>query len=218
MECGAGDSLACVLVVPGIVYERLVTVAGKIQWREQWLCEGLHLLSEYLFKPARYTLSKRIRVSCGFPHTKAFASRGRVVGECWYPKKDNPYEIFISPLEANPVRVLDILTHEIVHTIAGPEAKHGKDFAYIAKRVGLTGKMTATVAGPKLEQLLQSMVLRLGDYPHSPLDPISKRRTPRGPNSIKAGCECGYYVRVPMQWADTPLPSCPLCLVPLQAG
>ena len=49
--------------------------------------------------------------------------------------------IFISPSLDDPVEVLDTLVHELAHAVDDCEHKHGKEFAEIAKLVGLEGDM-----------------------------------------------------------------------------
>lgn len=186
-------------------------MSNEIKYREQWLTEGMHQLNQLVFTPAKYKIPKDVRVSCGFPHTNAFGTRRRTLGECWYPRSNTPHELFISPLEGESLRVLDILTHEIVHTVAGKDAKHGKQFAHVATRVGLTGKMTSTIAGPALTKVLTSIVGQLGAYPHVAMDPALKKANPRGPTTAKAACDCGYYVRIPYKFLEFGLPDCPAC-------
>lgn len=184
----------------------------RLKYREQWLAEGLELLKRQVFGPNKYKVSPKIQVSCGFPHSRAFSPKAPVIGECWYPQKSDTHHLFISPVLADPVRVLDVLTHEVVHTIAGSKAKHGSGFKYVATRVGLTGKMTATVAGPQLAKLLEHLSGILGDYPHTPLSKPRKVKTKTGPTTIKAICSCGYCCSVPIRWVEeVGYPLCPTC-------
>jgi hypothetical protein len=186
--------------------------------REQWLLRGMHELNRRVFRPAKYKLSPRIQVSCGFPSQGAFGMAKRRIGECWYPQtaQDQRHNLFVSPTLDDPVQVLDVLTHEMVHTVAGKTAKHGKKFAHIAKHVGLTGKMTATVAGDALRLQLERIVQSLGPYPHKA---ISSSRLLRPAPKIKyvtGECVCGYIARVPEEWVESAgLPACPACDTPL---
>lgn len=140
------------------------------KYREEWLMEGLYLLSKNLFSPKKYKVSKKIQVSCGFPSSRALSTGRRAIGECWYPQNSDTHQLFISPTISDPVLVLATLTHEVVHTIVGSKAAHGPDFKYVALRVGLEGKMTATTAGEELTKLLSSFSQKLGRYPHIPID------------------------------------------------
>lgn len=183
-----------------------------IKYREEWLNEGLLLLKKQVFAPCKYALAADIRVSCGFPSSKAFSQRQPTIGQCWYPQSNGSHELFISPTIADSVFVLGTLTHEIVHTLTAKGVGHTGPFRYIAKRVGLTGKMTATVAGPKLTEALQRFVKSLGPYPHKPITGQVRARKP-ALRLVAGGCNyCGYVVKVPPQWVDeSGLPLCPAC-------
>ena len=89
--------------------------------REQWLDEAVSELSA-IFKERGYEVPP-VRVSCGFAHT----SSRSVIGQCWSTKSSDAAinEIFISPKLADPVEVLDTLTHELVHAVDNCEHKHG---------------------------------------------------------------------------------------------
>lgn len=131
--------------------------------REQWLDEAVSELSA-IFKERGYEVPP-VRVSCGFAHT----SSRSVIGQCWSTKSSDAAinEIFISPKLADPVEVLDTLTHELVHAVDNCEHKHGKEFKAIAQRIGLQGKMREASAGPALKQKLTAIALKLGNYPHA---------------------------------------------------
>lgn len=188
----------------------------SIKYREEWLSEGLILLEKKLFVPCKYRLSKNIQVSCGFPSSRAFAARRQTIGECWYPQGSDTHQLFISPVLHDPVTVLGTLVHEVVHTVAGSKAAHGSQFKYIATRVGLTGKMTATVPSSKLIPLLESIGKELGEYPHKPLDK-QLRTVKRGPSRVSCECmTCGYAATVSLRWVEEAgYPLCPTCTAEL---
>ena len=77
--------------------------------------------------------------------------------------------MYISPTEANPVKVVDILLHEMIHAVVGCEHGHKGPFRTLAKDFGFAGKMTATYAdeGTALETLLKGITNKLGPYPHA---------------------------------------------------
>jgi len=185
----------------------------KHRTREQWLNAAVKLCSSQLFKPYRFIVPKDVKVSCGFPSTGALAERRQRIGECWYPQKGTSHQIFISPVLDVPMKVLDVLVHELVHTVAGKEAKHGKAFRAIATKVGLEGKMTATVASKRLTNLLKPLNARLGPYPHESLSGMSKGRKKETCRQLKASCPgCGYTIRITRKWIDeVGLPICPGC-------
>src|SRR5690349_17119884 len=96
--------------------------------REEWLTQGIILLKNEVFLPKGFKPPKNIQVSCGLPSVAAFGKKQRI-GECWYAVgKDGVNQLFISPVNDDPVTVLDVLSHEIVHTISGPKAGHRGQF------------------------------------------------------------------------------------------
>ncbi len=159
--------------------------------REQWLILAVSKLSEVLFKPAGYSVPT-IRVSTGFTGSR---SGFKAVGVHWKPAAaaDNVGQIFISPLVSDSLEVLAILVHELVHATVGNEHGHGKVFKQCALKVGLTGKMTSTIASESLNQAFKQ--LDLPDYPHSKLNPKLARKK-QSTRMIKMICQdCGYIAR-----------------------
>ena len=88
----------------------------------------------------------------------------------------------------------------------------------MALAVGLTGKMTATIATPELKEKIEKWVKKIGQYPHSSFDVSkSKKQTTR---MIKVMCisdytECGhgnYKARMSRKLIETfGCPVCPNC-------
>jgi hypothetical protein len=152
-----------------------------------------------------------VRVSVGFTSKGARSNR---IGECWYPEatEDGVPQVFLHPKLVDPWQVAATLVHELVHATLGPEAKHGRPFRKLAVALGLTGKMTATVASDELLGRLAPVLDRVGPYPHAGL--ASKNGTSTGPKQttrmLKVQCPVdGYLVRTTRQWLDHGLPTCP---------
>ncbi len=171
--------------------------------REQWL-NAAALLVRPLFDEQGANDYPRFRVSCGWPK----GGRGKTIGQAWHPESsgDGTSEIFISPALDEPVRVLDILIHELIHATVGNDAGHRGPFRKLAKAIGLEGKMTATVAGEELATKLLALTGNLGPYPHAELSKSS--RIKQGTRMLKLMCECGYTVRTTQKWIDVGLPTC----------
>jgi hypothetical protein len=186
-------------------------------YREQWLNDGLALLRKEVFVPNKFIPPKDINVSCGFPSTGALGSKKRRIGECWYPQKGTHHELFISPTLDKGETVLDVLSHEVCHTVAGQGTGHKAPFRRVAVKIGLEGKMTATYAGEDLKKLLASIGKRLGKYPHVAIDKMTTDRKKQGTRLIKASCaECEYTIRITRKWIEeVGLPTCPACGVDL---
>ena len=179
--------------------------------REAWLMDATRRLRP-LFAEHGYTVPDKIRVSCGWPSIKAMGRKSRRIGECWPTQcsKDGTWEIFISPILAKPLDVLDVLVHEIVHAVVGIECGHRGPFRVCATKLGLTGKMTATEAGPELKARLNGVSAGMASYPHAPLDGKAREKK-QSTRMLKLTCpsaECGYVVRTTRKWLDVGVPTC----------
>jgi hypothetical protein len=175
------------------------------QTREEWLnAAGRAFIP--LFKRAGYDLPAAIRYSFGFPSTGRHSAH---IGECWWASAsaDGHNEIIIRVDLDDPVRVLDVLAHELVHACMPEGEKHGKLFKRCALAIGLTGRMKSTVAGPDLEQQLRVMAAQLGPLRHARLD--WSKRVKQSTRMFKGMCnDCGYTIRLTRQWAQRGMPTC----------
>jgi hypothetical protein len=153
---------------------------SKHKTREQWLVAALtHLkrIVEPHLKGEQKVDIKKYRVSVGWP-----SGGGDKIGQCWDPVASDGgvHEMFISPEIAEPLRVLDILLHELVHAVVGIKEGHRGEFKRVARAVGLEGKLTATVVTPDspLHKQLAIISSKLGEYPHQKLKRLRKGRRP----------------------------------------
>lgn len=153
-----------------------------------------------------------VRIGVGFTSKGARSNR---IGECWSPtaSSDGVVEVFMHPKLATPEEVGPVLVHELIHAGVGTEAKHGPHFKRPALALGLTGRMTATVATPELMKRLVPVFKALGPYPHGAFTPGGGSST--GPKQttrmLKVECpSCGYLVRTTQKWLDEAIPECPL--------
>jgi hypothetical protein len=160
--------------------------------REAWLLKAIKILEKEKFKPLGHPLVKT-RVSVGFPDGSK-----RAIGQYWYPEstKDGHGNIFIHPGQGEPVDILAILVHELVHNSCGVRG-HGKQFKKLALAVGLEGKMRSTNAGPELVIYLKKLASRLGKFPHSAIKKGAEGPTPKQTTRmIRMECgKCGFICR-----------------------
>ena len=164
------------------------TVANII-WptREQWLVAAVDE-----FRP-HYTANKleipTVLVSCGWP-SHGGLSKNRVRGECWNAAcaADGSRHIFISPFEGDPLEVLGVLTHELVHSALQDDAKHGKKFKEAMILLGLEGRPKTAMPGPQLRLIIEGVFAKLGDYPHSALTPKEKKDRKNTKKTFKMFC------------------------------
>lgn len=152
---------------------------NEFETREQWLLAAISLLDREFFDGNGYKLPEKRACSCGFPK----GGRGHSIGQCWAPEtsKDGTINMFICPTQDEPIRVLDILLHELIHAQVGTAAGHKGPFKKLMKEFGLVGKATATFAeeGSELWLKLSRLATELGPYPHKAMVPPPKK-TGRG--------------------------------------
>ena len=175
--------------------------------REQWLNAALEKMRPIFAEKANATIPHDARVSVGFPGGGSARKR---IGECWTRKqsRDNVNEIFISPVLSDPIKMLDVLAHEAIHAVDDCASGHGKTFKRVAVAIGLTGKMTATVAGPELLATLREIADSLPPLTHGGIDLSKRKKQPT--RLVKLECDgCGMIVRTTTKWlVETGMPSC----------
>ena len=180
--------------------------------REQWLLQMIERLRT-IFHETGYPLPPHIRVSCGWPTQRALAPSGknRSIGQCFSTacSADAAHEVFISPALDDKQRVVEVLVHEMCHAVNNCQHGHGPIFRKIASAVGLEGKMTATIAGPRLRERLNALMSEMLDYPHRTLD-VHVNEKKQGTRLLKIVCPaCRYTARTTRHWIDRGLPICP---------
>ena len=165
--------------------------------RETWLTEAARELEELLFQPLGKSLPSKWRVTCSWPSSRASAKNASgTIGQCFDPtaSADNTAEMLVSMSQDDPMEVLAILAHEMVHAVEGTQAGHGPAFRKTALRIGLTGKMTATRPGDVFKRDALTIIEKLGAYPHAAVD-LTKRKK-QTTRMVKMECrDCGYIAR-----------------------
>ena len=147
-------------------------------------------------------------MSTGFPKGGG-RGNAKVSGQAWTIEGKTP-NVFISPILDDSQRVLDVLVHELVHVAVGCQCGHRGPFKRLATGLGLTGKMTATVAGEDLLVRLGTIISAIGEYPHEALIPAPNPKK-QSTRMIKVECGgCGYVARVSRKWiGEAGAPLCP---------
>lgn len=161
-----------------------------------------------------------IKFSVSFIEGTRSSKKNKTIGAHYshHFSKGKEQHILIHPSLEDGVRVVDVLIHELIHAQLPIDAGHGKQFREVALAVGLTGKMTATVATPELKEKIEKWVKKVGEYPHSSFDVSkSKKQTTR---MLKVMCvsqytECGggnYKARMSRKLIENfGCPVCPNC-------
>lgn len=177
-------------------------LGAKYKQKEAWLNAALDRFVRKYFKNAGYDVPEQVRLSTGWPSRGAFGKH-RVIGQAWSNKAsaDNTHEIIISIYLDDPVKVLGVLIHEVIHVTIGNDKGHGKAFVDCMKKVGLCGKPTATDESDELKATLAKWVDKLGLYPHAKLDGMNQKK--QSTRLIKLECgECGCKIRTTQKWLD----------------
>jgi hypothetical protein len=147
--------------------------------REEWLHQAIDALRPD-FEKIELPLPEKLHISVGFGYGAKRESL-TILGECWSSRasEDGVNHIFISPEINDAAMVLATLVHELVHAADDCKSGHKGTFAKAAKALGLTGKMTATVAGAELREKLRALAKGIGPYSHATLYPMGAPILPK---------------------------------------
>lgn len=171
-----------------------VKATKKIDTREQWLNRAKDGMIKTVFKQAGYAEKDfpQIRITCA----PIGSRKTKTIGQCYNNSlsADNTFEIVISSEIDTPEETIAILAHEIIHALVGLEAGHGPKFRKVALAIGLTGKMTATVAGEAFKQATQALLVKLGEYPHASMKRGEKKKQTTRMVKLECG-DCGFICR-----------------------
>lgn len=186
-------------------------MATPTSTREAWLLAAVDAMRP-LYAAVDVQLPE-VRVSVGWPGGRG--RRNLAIGECWPTglAADGTAQLFISPVLDDAEEVLGTLAHELIHAWDDCKSGHKGAFAKVAKGIGLTGKMTATVPGPELAVKLKEIAAKLGAYPHAKLSDEVSGRKKQSTRMIKVVCpDSGYTLRTTRKWLDeVGVPYCPCC-------
>lgn len=175
--------------------------------REHWLQQAVAALRPIF--ATKDIVVPNVQVSCGFPKGNV----RKVIGQCWPTSSaaDGTAQVFVTPFLQDPIAVLEILCHELVHAADDCEHQHRGPFVKMIRALGLEGKPTATHAGEALRAQLNTVAEALGDYPHGALSSTAGEGAKKqGTRMLKVVCpEDGYTLRTTAKWIDVGLPSCP---------
>lgn len=173
--------------------------------REEWL-NAFVAAARPIFAERGHPIPDKVRVSVGFT-----GARGgkKVLGACWHEEAstDGTREIFVVPTIDDSSQIAGIVTHELCHTLFGPDEKHGRNFAKAVHDLGLEGKATSAGAGhlPDVEwhEWADPILAALGNLPHAALDPTKSGVKKQKTRLLKGCCEdCGFTVRLTAKWVN----------------
>lgn len=169
----------------------------KFDDREAWLTEAANLILDDVVMPHCSEKERpNFRISVGFPkHSRG----GKAIAVCFVKEasSDGVNEIFINPEIDDVIRVMDCITHELIHAVDNRQSGHKGFFARVARACDLQGPLTDTTAGQTLKDTLEGFEALLGDFPHAKMttDKVHKKD---GTRQLKVWCdndECGFLFR-----------------------
>lgn len=186
--------------------------------REEWLDKAARAMKPWILEQEQGEEYRPPLISVGFPKGSRGKSTNNVIGQCWdkLTSEDKARaHIFVVPTLTDPIEVLAVLLHELVHASVGTACGHRGPFKQVAQGVGLVGKMTATVPGDTLKLKLELLRRELGTYPHSGLK-VAKRGSV-GSRLRKVACpRCGCIIRITQKWLYVPGPPTCGCGTPME--
>jgi hypothetical protein len=172
------------------------------------------LVAAYVAMQAKYLPEapnvENVVLTYGFPKGKGGRKGSQAIGQCWFdPCPTANAVILIHPCQwTTPVDVLHVLLHEAVHAAVGCACGHKGPFKTLATRVGLTGKMTATVPSDSLRAELEAMAESLPAFPSAGFNPSGMGGGKKGSTLRRFVCPCDVKVRV---GSDNFEATCDLC-------
>ena len=180
--------------------------------REEYLVASDTLLNKYVFNAEGInSIPSNVVYSCSFATTgNRIGAKHITLGQCFDPACSSDkvnFQIVITPLLDDVLKVLATQVHEKIHKIVGLACGHKGAFPRMCKTVGLEGKPSATHAGPALKETLQEIANELGPYPHSALDTSERKK--QSTRMLKCECpECGMVVRASRKALENGPPHC----------
>ena len=187
--------------------------------REAFLTEAAALCLDDVIMPvveaSKFEFERpRFRISVGFPPNNR---GGKTIAVCFVREAsgDGVNEIFVNPTIDDPLHVLEAVAHELIHAVDNCASGHRNFFAHVARKIGLEGKLTATVAGDKLAATLREHIGLLGDFPHHKMN-VNAGRKKGGTRMLKMKCrwdDCGFqFYTSAAQIERMNSHDCPACL------
>lgn len=149
-------------------------VAAVRENRETWLRQAVAKLVKHVFAPKGVVVPPDVQVSCSFP---GGGSPNRRIGECWPRARsaNKVNEVFINPVLSDSIKVLDVLGHELLHSVDDCASGHGAVFTRNSKAIGYTGGKHSKAEAPTL-LVFDRIAKELGPYPHGALNAAKKTK------------------------------------------
>lgn len=185
--------------ITAFVQKNTDTPLFKHVTRDAWMTAAVDALRP-VFAERGFELPAKIRAGIGFMHT---GWKSKHLGECAHPKHstDGYSEIFINVMndDAEPLRIFNILTHELCHARDHADGKdgHGKSFRLIGEALDLEGKPKSMMGEAAWASWAAPLCEELGPIPHSAMQAVLKEKKQQTTRMIKCQCpDCNAIWRI----------------------
>lgn len=152
-----------------------------------------------MFRLNGKTLPRKIRAAVSLPQ-----GRSKAIGLCWSSQnaEDGAREIWVSATIDDPMRVADVMVHELCHAALPDGTKHGPEFVALARAMQLEGKPTSTHGGFEFQKTWKPILRGIGKYPGRKFT-ASEAAPKQSTRLIKAECDdCGFVFRTTRKWVE----------------
>lgn len=185
--------------------------------REAWLNRAATIMRKAWVKRG-VEVPVDVQLSCGFP---GGGSPRRRIGECWPRSRSERKvnQVFVSPILGNPVEALDVLGHELLHSVDDCKSKHGYAFSKSSRLVGYSGGKQSGVESVDARKLVARIIKKLGAYPHGAviLAP-KKQKASNGLHKYECPDDGDVLYTTEKKVDEFDVPCCRACGEPMQAS
>lgn len=172
--------------------------AVKVKTAEEWYRKAVDAFKR-TFKDLGYEIPV-YDISSGF--TDAGTRVTRVLGQCWTnnaSSKGRPH-IFLNPRYTEPVGLIAVVLHEVIHATVGVDQGHRGKFRSVAQSLGFIPPLKYINIDDDLKGKCETIAARLGEFPRSAFVAKIRKQTTR---LIKCVCEtCGFTFRTTKFWIE----------------
>ena len=169
---------------------------------EEWLLAAVDMQLRDVVQRITGMVIPSVRVGVGFPSAGASSS---TLGETYSRSvaADNVNEILIRVTMSDPVEVLGVLLHELIHVGFDAKYGHGKRFQKEFTKLGFIGDPRSHTMSPELRNSLTKLSDALGAYPRKEgLEEFIKKHK-QTTRLHKVICQtCSLNFRLTQKWID----------------
>lgn len=145
-------------------------LVAKHRYAEAWLDHAVELYRP-IFEAGGHAIPPVI-LSVGFAHDGYKPIRKRNAVAICYARQcsaDSMNQIIVTPLRTEPLDLLWLLGHELIHAVDDCVHGHGPVFDKIAESVGYwPNKKASLIDAKKFDKTMAMMAQELGRYPRAP--------------------------------------------------